>query len=120
MRTLNPANPANLGIVKRLWMNPNPSSSFAAQTIEGVKPKEYDLIAISFAQGAYYSASVLLPTNLTDVVFVEGTRMTSLVHRGVGIDGDDVVFRDAYVDSASGTTLSNTDMIPQFIVGIKL
>lgn len=140
MKTLNPANPENNGTlpakklytqdevdallakqtkIALLWTNPNPSSSFAAQTITVDGLQDYDFILIVTTYGF---ETFTIPTINGTSGSIIGLKVSQLGARTVTIGENTISFGAALFYSYSTTTnvTNNDHMKPTKILGIKL
>lgn len=98
--------------MSKLWENPNPSASFAGQTIT-MDSTGFDLIAIIFKN-----------TNTTDSMV---TAIALNGHNVLMISAFDVIYsrsfntnNKSFTDGYKGSTVENSVVIPYQIYGIKL
>ena len=109
-----------------LWTNPNPSSNFAAQSVE-VDLSNYDKFMIltnwSTSNSLNFSAQIFEPTTeITQFLFVTsgGTASSSASRSGVrrfsySITNHAISFQAGYYNSSS----NNSYLIPVKIYGLK-
>lgn len=101
---------------KLLWTNPNPTSSFAAQTIS-LDLSDYDEVEIEAKQLASGSIIQLCRVGIgkqTKCLFRDGNA-NNFYTRTFIVSASSVQFGDAYYNA----TLTNTDCVPTAIYGIK-
>lgn len=98
--------------MSKLWENPDPSASFASQTIT-MDSTGFDLIAIIFKN-----------TNTTDSM---ATAIALNGHTALMISAFDVIYSRAFnttnksfTDGYKGSTVENNVVVPYQIYGIKL
>lgn len=96
--------------IELIWTNPSPTSSFSAQTKTFTDTYDYYVITYRYSTQYGVSATVLLPTGITE---------------NVGANyGSDSYYRSVTTNSNSmsfgtGNSNDNNRIIPYFIFGIK-
>ena len=106
-----------------LWTNPNPTSSFSAQTIS-LDLSKYDMVEIVFKQ---YAINPFFSTNKTEVgkggrLFTYGYEdAKELDGRSYTVSTTGISFRTGYsaMISASSGTATDGQCVPYKIYGIK-
>lgn len=105
-----------------LWTNSSPTTAFAAQTITGISPSDYDLIMIEYTQ----TASSASP-RMSEIVAYSSGRKTWLSYmdadgglfgafRAATLYASSIEFSSCY-DEADAT--QNGQCIPTAVIGIK-
>lgn len=105
---------------KLLWTNPNPNSSFSAQTLS-LDLSGYDFILVATAYyiyfaGKHYAWNLLkVDDAFTQQLMV--VRESNMSSREVTVSGTGIVFGGGKINT-SGVT-GNECAVPEFIYGIK-
>ena len=117
-------------LMTKLWENPDPSSSFAAQDITGLTTlKDYDLYAVIFklsATGTNYTTPIVFDNMLNYACYAaaSGTASqgTASRVRGFLVDKSQnkITFENAYLGyTGYASTINNTLCVPVAVYGIK-
>ena len=97
-------------LMELLWTNPSPTSSFSAQTKTFTDTYDYYVITYRYSTEYGVSATVLLPTGITENV---GANYGSdSYYRSVTTNSNSISF-------GTGNSNDNKRIIPYFIFGIK-
>ena len=100
-----------------LWTNPNPDSSFAAQTVS-IDLSSYDAILVQMRNvynGGIRGMGIVLKESINHSVGVFGTSETKTFRRSVNASDTGVTFGAGY----NGENSSSNAAIPLLIYGIK-
>lgn len=113
------------GGMKLLWKNPNPATTFNAQTVP-VDLTYYDAVIITSAS---YTAVATADGNVSDMVLIEKNKKGLLTpsygyfsKRNVTVEGNGVTFGEGarFASYDGGNQTDNRYAIPVCIYGIKL
>jgi hypothetical protein len=107
----------SIDLMTKLWENPNPTASFAAQTV-ALSGMDYGLYFLVFKISDTWDVSYIIDSKTTSTNWVEtlNSAMTTLYNRGFRIVSNGISFDNARV----GATTNNSYVIPYRIYGIKL
>lgn len=120
------------GVIKKfanlLWTNPNPTSSFPAQTVQ-IDLSGYDAVIVDANYtSSSYAVSVIvfkdhLDIQMNAVTNLQTTGSVGYGNRNVSMTSTGVTFSGGYTKSASSTgaaTADNARLVPQSIYGLRL